>query len=259
MSTTLSDLFDLVYRRRASLLLLATTTLFAVLSRHVFKVVLPPSFSPTLVVGGVVLIVWVALTWLRAEANAQRLRRERRSIVEHHAAFRATIAGFLNPIGVEDEPEAEVLKEGLLRRNDALIAARRALGRGEAPETHPEVLAKTHPGERADHTGHGLLMRLAVLQREALSAAQRLSLLGEARTTQLDERLMAMVPLHERHGHRHGSNPALALLVTAYAAMLPLVSAQRIATALVAGSCAALLILFESAVTVKRDDEPESP
>ena len=264
MPTTLSDLYDLVQRRRASLLLLFMVTLFAVLSQHVFGVTLPPSFSPTLVVGGLALVAWVALAWVRAEQAAQHVRRERRRVIEQHAAFRATVSGFLVPQGVDDEPEAEVLKDGLLRRNDALVAARRSLGRGGAPETDPEVLAKTTPGERADATGHALLVRLAALQREALSAAQRLSLLGEARTAQLDERLFALVPLHDRHdrperrepGEVPSTNPALALLVTAYAAMLPLVSAQRIAYALVAGGCGAILILFESGANARRRKDP---
>ncbi|HRE91376.1 MAG TPA: hypothetical protein PK095_19825, partial [Myxococcota bacterium] len=109
--TILSDLFDLVHRRRASLLILFMVSLFAALSQHVFGIVLPPSFSPALVVGGLTLIAWVTLVWVRGEANAQRVRAERRRVVEHHAAFRATVAGFLTPTGVDDEPEAMAMQE----------------------------------------------------------------------------------------------------------------------------------------------------
>jgi hypothetical protein len=260
--TTLSDLYDLVYRRRGSLLILFMVSLFAALSQHVFGIVLPPSFSPALVVGGLTLIAWVTLVWVRGETNAQHLRRERRRVVEQHAAFRATVAGFLTPTGVDDEPEAAALQEGLLRRNDALMAARRALGNGGAPERDAAVLEKTTPGERGDATGAELLSRLAALQREALSGAQRMGLLGEAMTSRLDQQVFALVPLHgERRPRQAGeageaTNPVLVLLVTGYGVLLPLVSAQRIASVLVGALCGGILILFESAASARRGRDP---
>lgn len=264
MPTTLSDLFDLVYRRRASLLLLFAVTLFATLSRHVFGLALPPIFTPTLLVGGVALVVWISLVWLRSEQAAHHSRRERKAVIEHHGAFAATVSAFVTAVNSDDEPEAEALREGLSRRNDALLAARRALGRGEAPETDKQVLELTQPGERADATGHSLVQRLAMLQREALVAAQRLSMLGEARLAKLDERLAALAPPHHHRQARArvlgevepSANPALALLVTGYAVMLPLVATQRITSALVAGVSGTILILFESGASARRRGDP---
>lgn len=257
--TIFSDLFDLVYRRRASLLILFMVSLFAALSQHVFGIVLPPSFSPALVVGGLTLCAWVTLVWVRGEANAQHVRGERRKVVEHHAAFRATVTGFLTPTGVDDEPEAAALQEGLLRRNDALVAARRALGRGVAPEVDAAVLEKTTPGERGDAKGGELVARLAALQREALSGAQRMGLLGEAMTSRLDQHVFGLVPIHGERRSREGgdgANPVLALLVTGYGVLLPLVSAQRIASVIVGALCGGILILFESAASARRGRDP---
>ncbi len=240
-------LFVLFARRRTALVLLGVVTVFCALSQHVFSIALPVSYSPSLVVGAIALSVWIGASWHRRETAGRALELVSTTRLAARTAFRDTVTAFLVPTRPDDEPEAEALRDGLLRRHSALLAALDAMADGVPPESAPEVIAQTSAHERADRSGSRLLERLTSLQREALAASQRLGFLGEYRTTQLDQQLQILSRPMRREAHQ--PQTLLTLATTAYALMLPLVSAHRIATALVAAACALILIAFEATAT----------
>lgn len=244
----LGDLTHLLRARRVTLSLLAAVTLFAATSQHLFDLGLPVSYSPSVPVGAIAIAVWCALVWQSREATRRELHAlgERRVIAE--AAFRNTVTAFLLPTSADDEPEAEVLRDGLLRRHIAILAARDALDAGHPVESDPTVTSHTSPHERGEATGRALLERLATLQREALAASQRAGFLGEHRTGQLDAQLETLTSKPRPHALREPAlSLALKLLTAGYALVLPLVSAQRIASALVAALGSTALVLLEAA------------
>jgi hypothetical protein len=247
------DLLVLLSRRRVAFLLLGIVTLFCALSQHAFSIALPVSYSPSLVVGAIALAVWIGATWHRRDAAERALAVVSTGRRAARSAFRDTVSAFLVPTRPDDEPEAEALREGLLRRHTALLAAVDAMADGVPPESAPDVIAHTSPHERADRSGSTLVERLTALQREALAASQRLGFMGELRTSQLDQQLQTLSrPMPHRHPETH---TLLTLATTSYALMLPLVSAHRIATTLVAAACAVLLIAFEATATSPRRAE----
>lgn len=242
-----NDLWSLFSRRRVAFILLGVVTLFCALSQHVFSIALPVSYSPSLVVGAIALSVWIGAAWHRRDSAERALTLASNVRLAARSAFCDTVTAFLVPTRPDDEPEAEALREGLLRRHTALLSALDAIADGVPPESAPEVIAHTSPHERADRSGSTFIERLTSLQREALAASQRLGFLGEYRTTQLDQQLQLLSrPIQHRVPDTH---TLLTLATTSYALMLPLVSAHRIATTLVAAACGIILIAFEATAT----------
>jgi len=253
-NTILAELLHLMRRRWLTLLLLGLVTVFALLSQRVFHIFMPAAHSASLI-GAVVLVAWIAIARLRTVAVNHALDLERDAVVRARRSFRDTVVAFVLPTSPDDEPEAEALREGLVRRHAAILASRRAMLEGRPPEADDAVVAATSPHERADNTELALLDRLASLQREALGAAQRLGLLGEQRTIRLDEHLQTLT--------RPPSRPPkttvapLAVFTSVFALVLPLVSAQRMTTALVAALGSLILIAFESWATSEVDRRAE--
>jgi hypothetical protein len=247
----------LLSRRPFSLALWLSMTLIALTARSVMGLTLPRLFDPPILVAGLGLIIWCAAELARRRREMATLEREASALRVSLQAFARRTQAWLTGTG-DDEPEAEALRDALLRRHRALTAAARCTLAHREPAEDTDLLAHTTPLERGSHRGQTLLGVIAGLQRDGLAEARRRGFLGEHEALALEDapaRLETLTPLP--------ADPAptdrlLSTLVGVYAAVLPASCSQRMTTAAMGAFAGLVLLLFEALATapVRLRDDP---
>jgi len=235
--------------RKAALALIALAAVVAALSRHVLHWPLPALDEPPMLVAALALSVWALAAWLERAAALRALRVEAQGLREAALVFGARAEAWLVAGGSADELEAEGLRRGVVDRHSAIVAAVRAHLLGLDPSKDAVVEAMTHAGERQGRHGHALVLHLAVLQREALTAVQRRGFLGETRLLALDDALLRLTSSVPVVAKTSAPNLLLGGLTSAYAVLLLLVTSQRLALVGATSLAVAALVGFELLAT----------
>lgn len=251
----------LVWRRRpiAVIAVLAAITV-AALSRHVLGFALPRLSEPSLVITGLVVVAWGALAALARARRVESLQREARALAVAARGFDARVEAWL--VGsAGGELEAEALRQSILERHRALVAAVVATLEGREAAVDELVRAATRPGELVGHRGGELVAHLVALQREALAEAQLLGFLGDARALALDDALMTITaprPLAAPSIGPWSVERGMAALTAAFAVLVVLGGAERLAAVVCGALAAKALILFEAWATrpIEASDDP---
>lgn len=243
----MQEVRHLVRRRAVTLALVGLALGVAALSGHVLHLAMPRLYEPPILLGGLGLVAWAALSLHRRTTRLATLGREAERLRVAALGFGARVEAWLVPATSTDELEAEALRRAVVDRHTALVAALRAhLAHAEPSEDHV-VQAMTRANERHGRHGAALLLHLATLQREALAEAQRRGFLGEARMVALDDALLTLSTTAPLPAHRPAlPERVLAVLAPTSAAGLLLVCSQRLALVIAAAIAALSLVALEA-------------